>query len=377
MNTKSFTLAVLFSALLISFKASKAQNKNFEKAYFINKTDTISGYILRDSELGLSKSFYFKKNLSDEKTLYTPNDVEEFTFASDSITFRKILFRLNPQDTISDPRFAKVLVKGNTDLYKLQLSQKELKPIYLTEIDFVYVLRKGEEYFALSQEETMIDTFYSLRKKYTGLLRALFSDCEKLATFDFDAIPFEDRSIIEITQKYNSCLAPNEASKDYNYKVKAVSKRGVELQAGMFLPKNITNYLENSSSFSIGYFWDIFRKDKSKLGSIRTGINYMYVNYNYEKHDFVEHFLRFPFYQQLNFRPFTSKVIPFVDFGLTPILSTNNKFEYLDIIPFVELGGGIYVGRLRFSTILTNTRVSLKADKLLSIGVAWTLHKQD
>ncbi|WP_207535555.1 hypothetical protein [Desertivirga arenae] len=375
MSTKSFTLAVLLCALLISFKTGLAQNKNFEQAYLITKRDTIFGYILRDSELALSKSFYFKKSLSDEKIRYTPNNVEEFSFASDSITFQRILFRLNPQDTIAELRFAKLLVKGTTDLYKLELSEQELKPIYLINNDYVYVLRKGEEYFALSQEEKITDRFYSLRKKYTGVLRALFHDCEKLSNFDFDALPFQDERIIEVTQNYNTCLAPNAASRDYKYKVKAVSKSGIEIQAGLFLPKDIPGYFESSSSFSAGYFWDIFRKDKSKRGSLRTGINYMYVNYQYEKYAFEEHYLRFPLYQQLNFRPFTSTVVPFIDFGLTPILSTNNNFDYLDIIPFVELGGGVYVGRLRFSAILTNTRVSLKADKLLSIGIAWNLRQ--
>jgi hypothetical protein len=375
---KPFTIFTFLIFIFIA-KLSFSQNKDFEAGYIIEGKDTIAGLILRESESNLSKSITFKKSTTEEPHIYSPYELRGYSFSEDSLHFESIDYSTSVQDTTAEKRFAKVLLKGVTDLYKLRLNRAELPPIYLHENDFVLVLRKEAQYITLGQYEELDGNLYTLKKKYTGLLRALLSDCPKLEGYKYDQLPFDEEKIIKLVSEYNACNGLALPTRAYAHKVKPQQRKGVELIIGTVLPVSNKD-LKNARIVGLGYFWDIFRKDANRKASSTLGLTYVNLQYDYfsfqtynstiyEK--IKEHALLFPFHHQINLGSYKSKNLPFVYGGFTASLYTNYSFEYLNIVPLIDLGAGAYIDRIKVSATLGNAGFSLKSEKLVNLSIGW------
>lgn len=371
----------ILTTILFVFLSSLtyAQNKDFEAGYIIKESDTIPGYILRESESKLSKGITFKKSTDSERLVYTANDLKGFSFSEDSLHFEAIDYAPSLQDSTRQKRFAKILLKSNTDLFKLQLDELELTPIYMQDNNFVLVLKKDKQFITLGQYESIVENRYQLKKKYIGILRALLSDCPKSANFDFDNLPFEEDKIIKLVSEYNACNGNASTTQTYVHTVKAIKRVGAELSFGGIFPAG-NNFIKNGRNIGLGYFRDVFKKDNSRNASFTIGVKYMYVQYDYltfisynkiSYEKLREHYLLVPFHHQINLRNYRYKKIPFVFGGLAASFGTNSGFNYLDILPFIELGAGAYINRIKISATFANAGLSLRSEKLVNLGIGW------
>ena len=367
----------LYSFILsLVFISAKAQHTTFEAGFIVLGTDTTRGLLLRTDEVQLGKEVQFKASATSDITTYKPQDIKLYSFANDQIIFQTVELALRKDTTIiKTNRFAKLLLSGYTSLYKLQLEDDELTRILEYNNNKVYILRKDTTFYTLGQFESEVDPqHYKFDKRYISLLTSLTSDCNAVKV-DRN-LRFEDSKIIEVVKNYNDCKEPN-SSKTYSYKVKLINKHGVSASYGTFINFFYSDAFANSNAFSAGYFWDISNPARSKNTSLQTGINYMYLTYSVPFSDQTsekrqEHYLRLPLLAQKNFYG-SQKSLPFINFGLTIQASTDNNFKYVDMIPFIDLGAGVYIKRFKFSLLLENSGFSLRSNKLINFGVGYRL----
>ena len=368
-----FFLIIL--CLLVTLQA-KAQRTAFEAGYIVIKSDTIKGLILKTDEVKLGQEVQFKTSESTKVTTYIPGDIQSFSFLKEGFIFKTVELALK-QDTLvkKTNRFAKLLLKGYTTLYKLQLGDNELEAIYETENKHVYILQKNNVFYTLGQYESMIDPqHYRLNKQYHGFLISLTSDCSSIKIPE--DLEFTDSQIIGVVKNYNNCIEPN-TSTSYSYKVKLIKKHGLTVSYGSLVNFYYANSFSNSNATSVGYFWDITDPARSKNSSFLTGLNYMYLSYSVPINQFAsekrqEHYLKIPLLFQRNFYNKTN-TLPFINFGLTVQASTNNELSYVDMVPFVDFAAGAYINKFRLSVSLENSGFSIKSNKLLNFSVGYRL----
>ena len=371
-----YSYLVLF-CLLISFSAS-AQRAEFEAGYVVTTIDTIRGFLLRTDEVQLGQRVKFKESETSEVYTYSPTAIESFSFDKDGFNFHAVEFTLRQNNVVKKTqRFAKVLLKGFTSLYKLQLGDTELKPIFELTNNYVYILQKNNIQYTLGQYESMIDRkHYRLNKQYIGMLTSLTSDCSSMKISD--RLGFEDAEIINIVRSYNDCIKPN-AAQSLSYKVKMEQKHGIIMSYGTVVNFNYKNNFSNASAPSIGYFWDIANPSRSRTTSFVTGFNYMHLSYlvpidNIKSVKINEHYLKLPIVGQRNYYS-KRNAVPFINFGVTLQASTDYGFNYLDLVPFVDLGVGVYIKKFRLSLLFENSGIDFNADKILSFGLGYRLDK--
>jgi hypothetical protein len=361
--------------LLTTF-AANAQRTSFEAGYIVTTTDTIRGLLLKTDEVKLGQELQFKTSESSNAIIYTPGEIQSFSFSKEGFIFQAVELKLRQDSSITKTnRFAKLILKGYTSLYKVQLADTELKTIFELNNNFVYVVQKNDVYHTLAQYESMIDDrHFRLNKHYLGMLISLTSDCNSIKISE--NLAFEDSQIIEVISNYNDCIKPN-TSKIYAYKVKFVKKHGVSFSYGTLVNFFSDNSSSNSSAPSFAYFWDIADPSRSKNTSFFTGLNYMYLSYSFPSTNnklskVQEHYLKIPLLGQKNFYN-KRQALPFINFGLTLQANTDNGLNYVDIVPFVNLGAGLYINKFRLSLMLENPGLSFKSNQILNFGVGYRL----
>ena len=370
-------LYITILCLLVSVSA-RAQRTDYEAGYIVTNSDTIRGLLLRTNEVKLGKEVKFKSSEASKVTTYIPAEIKSFSFDKDGFIFQTVELALR-KDTILNKtnRFAKLLLSGYTSLYKLQLEDYELTAILEYNNDWVYILRKNNTFYTLGQFESEIDPQqYKFDKRYIPLLKSLTSDCSSIKVNQ--SLRFEDSKIIEVVKSYNDCMEPN-SSKSFSHKVKLIKKHGISVSYGSLVNFYYVKSFSNSNAPSIGYFWDITNPSRSKNISLLTGINYMHLSYslpapNNKTIKIKEHYLKLPLIGQRNFYS-KRNAVPFLNFGITLQANADYGFNYVDIVPFVDLGAGVYINKLRLSLLLENPGLAFKSDKILSLGVGYRLDR--
>ena len=363
--------------LLFSFSAF-AQRTDFEAGYVVKTNDTIRGFLLKTDEVKLGKELEFKTSETSKITTYTPEEITSFSFNKDGFIFQTVELTLRQDSVIKKTqRFAKLLLNGFTSLYKLQLEDSELRAIFELNNNYVYILQKNNVFYTLGQYETMIDAqHYRLNKHYQGLLKSLTLDCSSMKVPE--QLEFRDAEIIDVVRTYNECINPN-TSKIYSYKVKIEKKHGISVSYGTLVNFYYANSFSNSNAASVGYFWDIANPSRNKKTSLLTGFNYMHLSYllpvtKTQTVKIKEHYIRMPLIGQRNFYG-KRAAIPFLSFGVTLQANTDYGFNYVDIVPFVDLGAGVYINRFRLSLLLENSGLAFKSNKILDFGVGYRLDR--
>jgi hypothetical protein len=381
---KFFTLITLF--LLMKLPAL-AQSAGFEKGFVIQQKDTIAGFIQIASDEELSQSIKFKKDPAlDSFTEYYPGDISAFGFEGNGFRFATVRVELfNGSTTRQVSRFAKLLLSGYANLYKLQLPKAEQSVILKRNNTFLYILRNDTVDYTLGQYEVMeANSRVRLHKRYVGMLRVAFLDCttqgDGQEAFDLNKLDFNDKAIMEAVTRYNNCKNPSIHTVTYAYKTPKAIKHGVEVAYTRLL------YPRNSSSgpqgqgVSAGYYWDIVQPDVSRKISTRIGLNYLYFNYSYKNQWEKEmshaiHFFRIPLSGQVNLKdPVKSNFIPFFNAGLTAQVSKSPLG--MDYVPFPHMGVGLYNRRIRYALLVENDGLGLANVKLFNFSIGVRLDKQ-
>lgn len=368
--------------IIVIFTGAHAQDKFYEQGYIITQEgDTLTGLIERKDEIHLSHSVKFKVSPSDSVVVYKPGNIQGFGFILDENHFSEVAVDIwQDHLKITTPRFAKVLARGETTLYKLPLAVQERNEIFLKNNIYLYVLEKEGIFLTLGQYEFEYKKRIGVDKKYIGILKAAMSDC---LPHDYisDKLEFKDASIIKLVEQYNACKNPDTKTAVFSYVVKPFIRKGVEVgYSQIYTPGR--DVISNSQGYSAGYFWDITKPDLSRTLSQRFGVNYLYLTYDYwdglarNNRATSMHTIRLPLLVQLNINNLPlAKFNPFFNAGLTANFSTNNQISYVNIIPYISVGGGVYIDRFMFMVSADNIGFSLKGDKILNTGIGIRLDR--
>lgn len=342
---------ILSFFLFLTAGNSFAQN-GYVPSFIIQNKDTISGFIERETEAILSKSIKFKTNQDTEHfTAYTPTDITGFGFTTDSIWFEAVdADILKDTSSTKVKRFAKILLKGPTSLYKLQLLHTEYTPILLRDNTYVYILQKGGKYFTLGQNEFSVENAVGVNKRYIGMLTYVFRDCPNVLS-NISTLKFRDQPILELVQEYNACTNSHITNDIYTYKVKPVIRHGIELSYATYLSSI------EGTAYLIGYFIDTYKPDVSKKISATLGLSYYYSKHGLATYlsepNVVTHAIRIPLALQLN--PGSSHLaafLPFLNIGLTQYVSAAS--DEIDFLSVPTLGGGFYARSIKLACTLEN-----------------------
>lgn len=199
------SLAALF--FIVSQGQLSAQVNNFQPAYYLDlQGDTISASISQDGDLFLSKFIKVKTNGSDRMVEMRPLEILGFGFPEQDLHYRKLMHTYVPEsgEKIEVPRFARRLVAGYYDLYRLEQFAGEFNRKLSKVPSHTYYLEKPSgETFKLEQvEETVTGTKYRIIDRYKGGLKYLMADWE-LARKEADKLSYSDEDLVGIINRYN------------------------------------------------------------------------------------------------------------------------------------------------------------------------------
>ena len=215
---------ILWIGLLLFSTTLSAQLRLFEKGYVIqNAGDTIHGYIQNDGEANISTQIIFKKTEKSKEKSFAPSAIKSFFLKETGSKFVVKQHKYKDGDLeVSEQLFVKVLVSGYLSLYRLQFLESQGsrnypisdESIFDMNNDFIYLIEKDGKLTKLEIEEVLkeqvnLQTVYVKRKKYIGMLKYTLQDCPDLMIRINDKLPFKDKSIIDIVERYNKCKSPD------------------------------------------------------------------------------------------------------------------------------------------------------------------------
>ncbi|MFD2245739.1 hypothetical protein [Pontibacter ruber] len=342
-----FLTFLLFLFLFLVTSAS-AQKGYFVPGFIIRGNDTIPGFIERNAEADLGRSIKYKLlQNSDTKQEYLPSEISGFGFSPDSLWFEAVEVEIKDEAGFRKTRrFAKVILKGQVSLYKVQLQRAEYNPILLRDNTHVYVIKKDSTFYTLGQYEYQSGKYVGLHKRYIGTLNYTLANCPDVI-HNINSLRFDDRSITRLIREYNRCASPETTIAEYTHKVKAVVRHGVE--AGYtWRARPTDNY--RLSGYSVGYFWEINNPDRGKRIAAKLGLSYAYlesgatVDNNELKH--VSHTLKVPITAQYNLGTSPQATyLPFVYAGVSPYFFLREKH----MATLLTCGAGLYVRSIKIT----------------------------
>lgn len=365
----------------------QAQDVYYEAGYILQQQDTIPGYIkmINETELSLSVSFKENKSAVASKS-YSPEQITGFGFRSSGLHYSSVVVDVSRNSAIlSEHRFAKNLVAGEVALYKMHLTPEEQQTIYLKDNTYKYIIEKEGQFITLEQREFRSGDRVGINKIYLGKLKVLLGDCLNAENDINDKLQFKDNSMIALIKRYNHCKNPEAVTLAFATKRKSIIKYGMELSYNkIFLPTS--DQVVNSRGYSIGYFWEVNKPHLNRILSGKFGINYLYLHYDFldkRRNNTIPvaiHYIRIPIQGQFNFhKSLYSKVFPFINLGITPQISSDSKISFVDTIPFLTAGAGLYMNRFKFAIAVDNRftvdyrSTTPRNDKILSFLMGYRL----
>jgi len=185
---------------IVSFLNSNAQSY-FDEGYIVTlEGDTVRGLIYTGAVYNFCR---FKKTESDTKvSTYAPYEIKGFGIINDKCFVSKVITgKVNNKVEY----FLECLITGPTSLYKTNNT---------------YYIETADTIISLAVEQKIIERDHGgkstmFMKKYVGILRYLFMDCEDLSS-KIDKIKLTDKSLTKIVKEYNNCkYSPFDNDKSY------------------------------------------------------------------------------------------------------------------------------------------------------------------
>ncbi|MBL7841686.1 MAG: outer membrane beta-barrel protein [Cyclobacteriaceae bacterium] len=317
---------ILFLSLFLAVQNVFCQ-EDFRPGYVVNQNkDTLRGFILYSEGNSKFISCYFKKNLEESATVYTPAQLVGYRLDNDAyFTVRSIKTGSNFNELF----FAEILVKGRVTLFRIYerfyLEDDELKVFPLDEN--IQEVEKGSKKYIRNDY------------KYVGILNWKFSDCPE-AKHKVKNTKLKERELTELFELYNSCFAQTSTSFKSQ---KAWSQSYVGLTGG-FISTTILNsgdlasfidesQFKNDKSIFIGlsYIFSsprISERFSLNIDFIFQKASYQSVTSSPETRDIVAlkyNLLRTPLSFSYHFINSRRKLIPFIGGGASLTLYTNLK----------------------------------------------------
>lgn len=202
----------LLVAFCCLFCPLNAQVNNFQPGYYIDlQGDTIPAKISQDGDLFLSKFIKVRKDEGGNTVEMRPVEVSGFGFPEQNLHYQRISHKYETEDgeKIEVPRFARRLVAGYYDLYRLeQFAGEFVKELSDVPSHTYYLQNLQRNLFKLEQvEERVTRKKYRIIDRYKGGLKYLMQDWS-LANREIDKIRYKDAEIAGVISRYNQYKNP-------------------------------------------------------------------------------------------------------------------------------------------------------------------------
>ena len=247
---------------------------DFRIGYIINiEGQKIDGYVNYKENSSIYEYCEFKRNLDDETIKYTPSSIKGYGFNKDKFFLSKnINSDLNQQRKM----FLEVIISGIATLYKSTGT-------YYLEKEGVFK-ELNNEIVEYTQNDNV---FRRPSKKYIGLLKVYFNDCEKIKR-RVDATNYGEKSLGRIVNSYNECkgqksIVYKEEKTWFNASFGAVV--GISSSSLNYIHKStevlyFTEKSNSSISYLFGGFAELNSPRISEKISFYTGIFFSSNNFN-------------------------------------------------------------------------------------------------
>ena len=327
-----YRLLLIIVIILFFLKHSFAQNRFYEKGYVITlKGDTINGYIKKIRNSLLSLGIDFKTNLKDTNAAnhYKPEELQSFYFPSDNMKFDQVIYTDNDKHNTVKKLFGLLLVSGKISLYRLNLMDSYNTTIFETNNDHVYLIKNDTGFVVLRMKEWIEEAKYYLDKEYIQVLNKLLKNCDVVRS-KIDGVGFEDTEMKDLINSYNNCSSTIK-NVVYNHSSSLKIKKGITASYYSLVSYQPVN---NSTAFSVGYFWDILDPQIYEYISVMTGINYFKPgNTDY----YGKNYLSVPILATINLSD--KKTAPFINIGTTAYFYNFYQLDGFNL----NLGLGTYI----------------------------------
>lgn len=271
---------ILFPVLLV------AQNSklNFDKVTFADGT-VEQGKIDRTSLQTLSRGISFSARGATAARALSPSTVREFTFARSERKYRSVTIEIpdfrHDGNASKHQRFGEVLVDGEIELIRINLSNGEYNAKALGAQSYVYLLRQGD--IELPLELTSIYVYEMLHanpSRFRNKLKFLVRDCPS-AVEQARKADFNDESIMRTLNTYAECK--------HIQKLEIAAGRiptGVELKHFARLANldlRDKNYDDQQFSFSLGYQLEADFTNRFDWLSVLFSADYVYHSFRWQE----------------------------------------------------------------------------------------------
>jgi Outer membrane protein beta-barrel domain len=333
----------------------QAQNATFVEGKIIaNNGDTTNVYIERVADSKLSKGINFKNQANDSIIkFFTPNDIRGFYLKKDNVYYESVEYDKDFSKT--EKRFAMLIMGGYCGLYNLDLLANEIKEVVDNNNKNVYILKKENTYYTLKNTTSIVNGSYYYDRAYIYTLKEILLNCSSVTDRNIENVSFNSRSLTGILKKYNACIKPEEATKNYNTKTKL--KTSHIIYGSYSLYYRIGD--NKGTSKSAGYFINIFNPKNNENFALTTGINYLKTNANYKSPNnnigsdlkLEDNSLRLPLMGTQYFKN-SKSLKPFVTMGIMLEYSFSKETSGTGVIekteefaPVIAVGAGLLLKR--------------------------------
>ena len=227
---------IYFILFLCCFYNSQGQT-NFLPGYVINNdNDTLQGLIDYRGEARNSKRCDFKENENAPAREFLPFSIKGYRFTGGKFYVSKNMLT----DGKEVPIFLEFLVNGISDLYYYSDGKNS----------HYFIEKADKQMFELTDEQQLIyrdgNDFSIHSKRYIGLLKLAFADCQKIYPM-IDRAKFDEKSLIAITKKYHNYVCNGEKCIIYEKQLPAIRvKFGPYVSMnGSFLKFKANNLYQN------------------------------------------------------------------------------------------------------------------------------------
>ncbi len=260
---RSLYLTISIITLIIANEGTGlAQSET--KGYIITiEHDTITGFIIDETDADMGLKIKFKKELSDNAiTEYSATELLGFRFQNGR-TFDQLPIAEKPNDTIKV--FAKKILEGKIDLHIWKRHKAD---------DYIFLKNNATHrsvFLTKPTQEIMSGengiNYIMAGKKYIGLLAYVKADSSN-TPLKITAFKYSEKKIIKNIISYNNSFQKNFPTKQYKEQKKYTN----DLIVGMPV---VLNYKEGLS-FRIAYYRNITYPENSRKLSFFGGISYRY-----------------------------------------------------------------------------------------------------